>query len=177
MASFLDLGILTFFVPLLVLIFVFLIFYALFEKTKFFGEEKGIHALISLLFALLFVLVKPLRELITTVTPWFVVLFFLIFIILLVVMVSGFKESDITKYLMDNPGITTTVVVIAIIIFILGLNSVFPDTLGFPEDGKDGDFSWLRAIVFHPKILGLLFVFIVIYFVMRGVGFTSKKAT
>ena len=178
MANILDLGVLTFFVPVLVLILVFLIFYALFEKTKFFGEEKGLHALLSIIFALLFIIVKPLREFITTITPWFVILFFLIFIILFAVMVSGFKESDITKYLIDNPGITTSLIVIIIIIFLLGFNSFFPDSLGFPEDSEDnGEFSQIRSIVFHPKVLGLFLVFIIIYFVMRGVGYSPKKSS
>ncbi|MEK6862308.1 MAG: hypothetical protein AABY07_10185 [Nanoarchaeota archaeon] len=174
MARMLDFDLLEFFVPVLVLIFVFLLFYALFEKTKFFGEEKGLHALLALLFAFLFVIVKPLREFITTVTPWFVLFFFLIFILLLTVMIAGFKESDINKYLLENPGITTTAIVVVILIFLLGFNAVFPGAAGFPEDDTT-EFAWLRRILFHPKILSFFLVFLIVYFVMRSVGFTSKK--
>ena len=174
MATVFDLNLLDFFVPLLVLIFVFVIFYAIFEKIKLFGEEKGTHALIAIIFALLFILVKPLRELITNLTPWLVILFFLIFIILMAVMMLGFKESDITKYLMDNPSITTTVIVIVIIIFLLGLKTVFPESIGFPS-GENGEFGDIRRIIFNPKILGFFLVFIIAYFIMRAVGYSSKK--
>jgi len=171
--SLLDVGVLNFFTPILVLIFVFVIFYAIFEKSKMFGEEKGLHALIAIIFALLFIIVRPLRELITTLAPWFVILFFLIIIILMAVMTVGFKEADVTKYLSSNPSLTTTMVVIIIIIFLLGLKTVFPDSVGFPGS-NGGDFSDLRRTLFNPKILGVFLIFIISYFVIRGVGFAKK---
>lgn len=168
MATVLDLGIISFFVPALVLVLVFIIFYGLFEKFKLFGEEKGLHALIAIIFALLFVIVKPLRELITTLTPWFVIFFFLIFIILLGIMMLGLKEKDITTYVTHNSGVLTTVIIIIVIIFILGLRTISPESIGYPTNG--GVLTDFRKIVFHPKVLGFLLVFLIAYFVTRGIG-------
>ncbi len=174
MATILDVGILTFLVPVLVLVFVFLILYGLFEKIKLFSEEKGLHALIAVIFSFLFMIVKPLRELIITITPWFFILFFLIFIGLILVMIFGFKETDVTKYLSENQGILTSIIIIGIIIFLLGLRGVFPGALGFPSENQ-GPFTELRRIIFHPKLLGVLLIFIITFFIIRAVGFSSKK--
>ena len=174
MATVLDVGILSYFVPVLVLLFVFVILYALFEKVKLFGEEKGLHALIAIIFSFLFILVKPLREFVITVTPWFVILFFIMFILLLTVMIFGFKESDIVKYADENSGIVATAVVIVVIIILIGLNNVYPGSFGFPEN-EDTGFIGIRKVVFNPKVLGILFVFIVSYIVMRAAGFSAKK--
>lgn len=172
MATILDVGVLNYFVPILVLIFVFVILYGIFEKTNLFGDQKGLHALVAILFALLFIIVKPLRELIVTITPWFILLFFLIFIILMAIMMFGFKESDITSYLSGNPGVTTTVVIVVLLIFLLGVRAVFPGSLGFPTDsvGSGG----FRRVLFNPKVLGFLLIFAIAYFVVRAVGFGKK---
>ena len=174
MATLFDLGTLNFFVPLFVFILIFVVLYALFEKTKLFGEEKNIHALVAFTFSILFIIVKPLRDLVTTITPWFVIFFFLIFILIVAVLMVGFKESDITKYLSDNSGVATTGIVILIVIFLLGLRTVYPGSLGFPS-GDSGNFEDLRRTFFNPRILGFFLVFVIAYFVMRAVGYSSKK--
>ena len=169
MATVLDLGILNYFTPILIFIFIFVVIYALFEKSKIFGENKELHALIGFVLAIIFVLVKPLREFVTTITPWMVVLFLLIVFILLGVMMLGLKEKDVSEYISANTGVTVTVIVIIAIIFLSGLSSVFPDAIGV-SDG-DGFFSQFRNVVFNAKILGVLLVLIISYFVVRAVGY------
>ena len=172
MATIIDLGSLTYFTPVFILIFVFVVFYAIFEKTKIFGDEKGLHALIAFIFSIIFILVKPLRELVTIITPWFVILFLLIVILLIGVMILGINQEEITKYIMETSGVTVTVLVIITIIFLLGIKTVFPDSIGLSGDG--GAFSEFGKVIFHPKVLGILFVMIVSYFVIRAVGFVHK---
>ena len=54
MATILDVGPLTFFTPVLIWIFIFVILYALFKKFSIFGDEPGLHALVAVVFATLF---------------------------------------------------------------------------------------------------------------------------
>lgn len=174
MAPVLDVGPLSFFTPILIFILVFVIVYAFFEKAKALGESKELHALAAFVLAILFVLVRPLREFVTTVTPWIVVLFLLIIFVLLGVMIIGFKEKDITSYVSDNPGVTVAVVVIILIIFIAGLSSVFPDDIGLPGEDDESVFGNLRTVVFNAKVLGVLLILAIAYFVVRSVGFIKE---
>ncbi len=176
MATVLDFGIFSYFLPVLVFIFIFVILYALLEKTKVLGENSGMHALVAFIFSLFFVLVKPLRELITTVTPWFVIIFLLMVVILFAVMILGFKQENVTSYIGENPAITVTVIVIIAIIFFVSIGNTFPDAIGLPdEDADDNVINQVRNVVFDPRVLGLFFILIVSYFVVRTVGFIGKK--
>jgi len=176
MAAVLDLGSLTYFTPVLIFVLVFVILYALLEKARVLGENSGLHGLVAFIFSLLFVLIKPFRQLLLTIIPWFVILFLLVVIILIGIMILGFKKKDITEYISDNPGITITLVIIIVTIFFVGLSSTFPGAVGFPsEDVDDGRLFRLRSVLFDHRVLGIFLVLIIAYFVVRAAGFVAKK--
>ncbi len=168
MATVLDLGVLEILTPVFVFIFVFVVLYAIFLKLKIFGDSQALHALISFAFAVLFVVVADLRELVTFFVPWVAVFFVLIIVILIAIMLLGISQKDITSYLMDNPGITTTVIVFTVLIFLIALSQVFPGSIGYPENG---DNNTLRKVIFHPKVLGVALVIVIMGYVVRSVGF------
>ncbi len=175
MASVLDLGILSYLTPLFVFFFVFLIFYALFERFKVLGENRNIHGLVSFVLALLFVLVADLRGLLGFVVPIFVLFFIVLIIILIGVMLLGFTYEDISKYIRETPSIIIAVVVIILVIFFFGIATFFPDIVGYPSGGESGFSVGARRLLFHPKVLGAGFILVFACFLVRAVGYFSKK--
>src|SRR3989344_1074153 len=116
MANILDIGILDYFSPALVLILIFVLLYGVLEKAKLFGESKGLHALVAFVFGLVFILVEPLRELVVDIVPWFVLLFFFIIIMLIGVMMLGIEQNSIASYVTEYSGVTITLIIIIILI-------------------------------------------------------------
>ncbi len=169
MATVLDLGLFEVLTPIIVWIFVFAILYAIFQKLGIFGE-KPLSALIAAIFAFLFMIFANLRELITFFIPWVAVFFVLLIILLVAVMLLGFTQKDITGYLTDTPGITTAVVVIIIVLFFLGLNQVFPGSLGYPTDVSSSS-GGIRKIIFDPRVLGVVLILVIASYVIKHVGF------
>lgn len=175
MANILDIGILDYFNPALVLILIFVLLYGVLEKAKLFGESKGLHALVAFVFGLIFILVEPLRELVVDIVPWFVLLFFFIIIMLIGVMMLGIEQKSIASYVTEYSGVTVTLIIIIILIFLAGLSNSFPGMVGYPENGDSSAVSGFSRIFFHPKVLGVLFIFVVGYFIVRAVGYGEGK--
>ncbi|MFH1592875.1 MAG: hypothetical protein ABIB47_05920 [Candidatus Woesearchaeota archaeon] len=173
MATLLDFGVLTYLIPLFVFFFVFLIIYALFNRYSILGEDRGIHALIAFILALLFVLVADLRNLLTLIVPFFVLFFIIMAIIFIGVMLLGMKQEDITSYIKGTPAITVIVIVIVVIIFLIGVGKIFPSFVGFPSASQTGIGAEARRVIFNPKVLGIIFIFVVSYFLVKAVG--TKK--
>ncbi|MEK6826415.1 MAG: hypothetical protein AABX90_02190 [Nanoarchaeota archaeon] len=173
MATFLDFNLLGFLFPLFVFFFVYLVLYGLFNKFNILGEDKNIHTLVALILALLFVLIADLRNLLTLIIPFFVLFFIVLTIIFIGVMLLGFKQEDITKYIRETPSIVATVVVIVIVIFLIGAGTLFPEAIGFPSSTQTGVVSEARRIIFNPKVLGVIFILVVTSFLIRAVG--SRK--
>lgn len=171
MATVLDLGLLNYLLPIFVWAFVFVILFALFEKFNIFGERTPLHALISFIFATLFILVKDLRDIITIFTPYLVILFILITVILMAVMLLGIKHDDIVGYLLNNSFVTITVIVAVVVLFFAAAIQVSPDFIGYPEDGEDSSLNKYRRIIFHPQVLGIVFLLVMFAFIVRSVGF------
>ena len=80
MASVLDMSILSYFAPVFIFALVWIITYAILEKTKLFGDNQAIHWVIALCMAVMVVIVPGLTDVIQIITPWFIVFFiFVIF--------------------------------------------------------------------------------------------------
>ena len=171
MATVFDFGLLEGLTPIFVGIFVFIILYAIFQKFQIFGEKAPAGALIAAVIALLFMVTGNLRQLVTFFVPWVAVLFVLMIILLIAIMILGFTQKNITDYLTDNPGVTTAVVVVIIILFLIALNQIYPGYLGFPSDSSGGVGNTLRGVVFHPKVLGVVLVLVIIAYTVRHIGF------
>ena len=75
MATFLDTGLLSYFSVIFPALLVFVIVYALLEKTKLLGENKAIHAIAAIAIALMLMLSRNIMNVINYMAPWFVLLF------------------------------------------------------------------------------------------------------
>ncbi len=171
MANVIDLGLLNYLMPIFVWAFVFVILFAIFEKFKVFGDKTSLHSLIAFIFATLFILVKDLREIITVFTPFVVVMFVVVLVILIALMLLGITQQEITKYVIDTPAITVTVVIIILILFFIAISQVAPNIVGYPETNTGTSLDKFRSIIFHPKVLGVGLVLVILAFVVRNVGY------
>ena len=78
MAAF-DVGLLENFVVIFPFLLVWVIVFGVLSSTKTFGDNKGIHAIIGLSLAFLFILSKNAVAAVNMASPWFVLLFLFIY--------------------------------------------------------------------------------------------------
>ena len=171
MASPLDFGFLSILTPVLVWALVFLLFYAVLAKFDVFGSDKNLHLLIAAIAALLLVFIADLQDLLSLFIPYFILFFILIIFILIGVMLFGVSQGDITSYAKKNAAVIVGVIIILVVIFAGSVAEIFPEFIGAPAAGADDPTSDVRRIVFHPRVLGVVFIFLVLYFIVRTVGF------
>jgi hypothetical protein len=109
------------FVPALLVLFV---VYGILGFTKAFGGNKNLHALISFLIAVLFVLSPRPTLMVAFMAPWFVVLFFFIIFVLMGFKILGVSDEGILKALANYRAIVWWILGFAIIIGLVGLSNV-----------------------------------------------------
>ncbi len=158
MATFLDLGILEHFVPLFSFLFVFLIIYALLQKLKLLGGKSAIDFLVSLTVSLLVVLSSSAIELARFMSVWGVVV---IVILVFLFIIMSFWAGEGHVGLPEDMDVKGIVFWIFIIILAIGLTQVFGPVLTPYAEGADPSRTILRTI-FHPRIIGALFLLIII---------------
>ncbi|MBW2997513.1 hypothetical protein KY349_04200 [Candidatus Woesearchaeota archaeon] len=178
MATFLDIGLAQHFSVIFPVLLVFVIVFALLEKSKIFGENKGLHSLIALSIAIMMLFVPGVVQVIAVMAPWFVLLFLLIIFFFLLLLSFGTKWESIVSY--ASGGWETPhwfLLIIAGIVFVGALGAVYGGALlPFSEEpgaeptevGEEGlatdtgDFNQnVGRVIFHPKTLGLLFLLMV----------------
>jgi len=130
MATVLDTGVLNYFLPVFVFLFVFTAVFALLEKTKILGASKTLNVAAALSIAVMTLFTGSFVSLISIIVPWFI---FLAVILFLVFMIFGFfsGESDFTKTIGSTWKIfgQTPIFVIMLIIILVGISIVFDTTL------------------------------------------------
>jgi len=175
MATILSSNLLEFFMPIVVFIFIFTIFFALLSKIKLFSDNKPLNSLIAFAVSLLFIVVPEARQIIELATPWFVVFVVAGLLLIMGFMILGIEPSFIKETAQDNAVVIGVVVGGIIVIFLVSLTQVFgPSIVGYPSSGDTSLFASLKRTILNPKILGLLIMLIIVGEVVRRVGYPQK---
>lgn len=191
MASILDVGLSNFFIPIFVFLLVFVGLYALLEKTKILGDNKGIHAIVAFVIALIVTISKPITNFLIFVIPWFFILILILLVFIFIGKMFGKTDKDVQwafTYGTKSPVVTWVVICCAIIIVVgftnLGGQELLEQnpeyqpgsnaTMNPAGTGSSGVISDENldtatpeyeknalATLIHPKVLGMIVLIIV----------------
>lgn len=188
MATFLDASLLENFGIIFIVLLVFLILYGLLEYMKAFGEDKrGVRALIAFFVALMFLISRTAASMVQMMVPWFIVMIIFIFFTLFMVRMFGRTESDL-RSLIGSKDVYPWLIIFLVLILLFSLGNAFGQSLLERGEGKQttntsmgtgtgyglepaepGTRSTTTAsfttnflnTLRHPKVLGMLFIFLV----------------
>ncbi len=166
MASVIDIGLLDYFVPVFVFLLIFGIVFALLEKVKLFGTNKGLNSLISFAIACLFILTPELMKVIKIMTPWFTILFVFVIMIVLLFMFVGIKEESISVAFQDR-SLIWIIIILSLTIFAYALTQVYGSQVqtvyaGENVTSEQGNLmGQVGKIVFHPRVLGMVILLLI----------------
>lgn len=193
MATFLDISGLGFFSSVFTFILIFVVVYSLLTYGKILGSNSGLHSLIAISIAVLFMFSRDAISVVNFVIPWFTIMF--IIIILMIMAYSLFNPGANLYNIMVSAGSHKTVVYwvisLSVIIILLGLSNTYGQKVGpyltegdnvalggngvygndsnvisgaadnfrGTSDVNSGNFQTnLGATLFHPKVLGMIFI-------------------
>lgn len=174
MATFLDIGLLSFLDVIFVFLFVWAVIFAILQKTKALGGSVGINAIVSVAAAFLALLSKTIVEVVKFSIPWFAIT--IIFLVLMILLYQVFGVKDPSAALNDK---TVQWAIFAVGMLIIGaaFASIFGEELlaqsAAPGEevvvGEGGVATSnyqqnIMSTLFHPKILGVVMLFIVAIF-------------
>jgi hypothetical protein len=168
MVTFLDVGLFQYFNVIFSVLLIFAVLFALLHKTKALGENSTINALVAIAIALMSLLSETVIDLINYIAPWFVLVFIFVLLLVMIYQMLGATEQDILGALRTDKTIQWVVVGIALIILAAGFGHVWGDKL--TQQAMDGETTEgvfeknIYDIIFNPKILGLIFIFVIAIF-------------
>ncbi|MBI2110461.1 hypothetical protein HYT51_01650 [Candidatus Woesearchaeota archaeon] len=173
MATFLDFGLLNFFLPAFTFLFILVLMYAILHKTSWFGNKEGLKWIASLSIAAIATLAGKPKELINFMTPWFVVIFVFLIFMFMILIFLGTKEEEAW----NTVGGKTLYFIIAVLIVVIGISQVYEGVFSpyNPEQGQTIGGETLRTI-FHPRVLGSIFLLVVVAWTIRNVSMHVEGA-
>ncbi len=177
MATLLDLGLLNYFRPFFTFLLVWIIFYAVLQKIKIFGPSSGINALISFSAAMLFMFTPGVSDMVNIITPWFIVLMVFILLLAGIFMMVGVKESVVADLFSQDWFVWLIVIVAILFIFGFAFTKVFGSSIQkvYAGEGEASDAVFdVGRVLFHPRILGMLFLLLVVSQAIRLLSMTTK---
>lgn len=173
----LDISLLTLLTPVITFLLIWAIVFAILEKSKLLKGSTQLHAFIGFAIALLFSFTPKAVTFIQTITPWIVVLFVVVILILVLFLATGWTEHSFQEA-MGEPVIRWVLIIIILIILVASLTKVFapvsPVATGESsiENGEDSSAvgEEIRQALFSPKILGAVFLLVIIAFAIRFIS-------
>jgi hypothetical protein len=174
MAEVADLSGISYFLPILSFLVVFIIVFAVLNKTKLLGENKWWQLFVSFIIATIFVSAAGARDYVLNIIPWFGVLIVSFVLILAVVAFIGEPLKDMHK------GLGIAFVIILILAFLVSAIFVFSDYIApyLPWNYPAGGGSVLADWLYSPRVFGailLLIVSAVVSWILVKAGAEKKK--
>jgi hypothetical protein len=134
---------------------VFVLVFAVLQKTKVLGDgKKQIDSLVSLALALILIAVPKARNFITDITPWLAVG---LVVILIYLLLFGFVGSDLEKGLKIEKWMKTTFASLAAV-FVVVIVLIYSGTWEKIFSGSSSSSSWLPTIVFIVVIVAAMVI-------------------
>ncbi len=145
--------------PIYAFLLVFFLIYAILAKTKILGGSKAIDAVISLIFAVIFLSFATVREYLVNVTVWFTVLLTCVFLFMLAIM---FLIKDPANFF--KPLAIVFIILLALVM-IIALFYTFPGTRAYlpgqSESGADGTLLSIKHFILRDSTLSGIVLVIV----------------
>ena len=156
MATFLDVTGLQHFSSIFVFLFVWIVVYATLLWTKILGQNNFVNILVGLLLGL-FVIISPLATgIIADIAPFLAVVFVFI---LLISIASKMLGGDAAGF----PALKGVLLVFIVLIVVIGAAVKIKSSVDVQQESSK-DFSKTINVIFHPKFLGVVFIFAVAIF-------------
>ncbi len=171
MASPIQLGFLSDFSNLFLVILMFVLAYALLTKTKILGDNNAMNAIAAAMFAFLIAISPAARELIKIVTPAFSFFVFVIVTIVVLFMFIGVKNDTIVGAFRD-PAVYWFIIVVFVLFLLYAGTVVYGEqirglTTTTGGEVQDNVVASAGKVIFHPKVLGGILILAVIAFAIR----------
>lgn len=179
MATFLDIGLFETFHVVFAFLFVWVTVFAILSYTKLFTDNKGLHAMIAFVLAVLTILSPKIVELISLMAPIFVVGMIFLMFLLLLYKTFGVEDDWITKAVTGRGSAFYWVLIVAIVILVGSISVVYGDQLlaltQAGEGNQTGIVGNLGATIFDPKILGFAIVMLIAVFTIYFLAAKMKQ--
>jgi hypothetical protein len=150
--------------PIFVFIFLFTGIYILLINVKIFNEKPAFTAIIAFAGSMLVFIVPEAQIVTASFTSWMALLMLLVLSIFLIFMFLGVKNETLVDIAQDG-GFVFWVVLVVIILFLIALSKAYGPFLMVNQ--TPGFWNATKRTIFHPKVLGVLFIFAVAAFTVR----------
>jgi|SRR3989344_2463363 len=159
MVAQIDVSGISYFLPIISFLVVWIIVFAILNKTKII-EQPILQTFVAFLFATIFVAAVGPREYIINVSAWFAVFLISLFLIMLIMGLVGKDMSFMNK------GIGVAFVIIVILMFIISAIVIFSDYLGpylpwsYSSSGNS-DASAITSWLYSARVMGAVLLIVV----------------
>jgi len=153
--------------PILAFLFVFIISFALFSKTKIFGKGDTINFIVSILIAMMFLLNPAATKFTLATVPWIAVL---MVVLLFILVILTFLRKDIDE-LVKRKVVAFIIVSVVLLVFLAAAVNVFGPLIVLLSGGDPGAGSPALNVLLTPAVVGaaiILLISAITYFLLTG---------
>jgi len=161
MATFWDVGTIEYVTPVLIFILVFVLIYAILQKTNMLGGVSKVDFIDAMVLGLIALVSENAVKFISVISGWYVLLFVAIILITMVLAFGANEGAEIlTEAIPRLPLLTSIAFYLSLIILIASIAHVFGPV--FQPYSADADPSWWALrVVFNPKVIGTVLIMLI----------------
>lgn len=164
MATPLQSTVVDFLTPIFIFLLVFVGSYAMFQKTKLLGANKGLDGIAAFVIGMLFLIYPAGQKVLTLAVPWTILLLITTLMIISFLMFFGVSSGSVVET-MKSGTMLTLIIAGVLILFLVAMSQVFGNFL--VVDGSTTFWGTVKRVIFSQRVLGAAFIIVVASYAVR----------
>lgn len=164
-----DIGIFETIVPF---VLVAAITYGILSKVKAISDNTAINMTVSVIFALIFTSFLEAVKFMNLLIPYLIGFFTVLLIVLMLFQFLGAKEESFAAAL-KMPSVYLLIIGLLLLFVFMVIGQVFPAMTTNATTTAQGGATDMASIIFHPKMLGVIVIFMVM--IIMAIMFMPKE--
>jgi Na+/proline symporter len=155
-----DISGISYFLPIITFLVVFVVIFALLAKTKILGESLFIQLFISFLLSTVFISASAPRDYVQAIIPWFAVILISLFVLMMIIGFASGKSDDGMNKTLGTISVVLLAIVLAVSAYFAFSGYISPYLPGGSASGANPQVLQFTNWIYSSRVAGAVLLVI-----------------
>jgi len=149
-----DISGISYFLPIITFLIVFVVIFALLAKTKILGESLFVQLFVSFLLSTVFISASAPRDYVQAIIPWFAVVLISLFVLMMIIGFVGGKSSEGMNKTVGMISVVLLAIVLAVSAYFAFSGYISPYLPGSTASGANPEVLQFTSWIYSSRVAG-----------------------
>jgi len=155
-----DISGISYFLPIITFLIVFVVIFALLAKTKILGESLFVQLFVSFLLSTVFISASAPRDYVQAIIPWFAVVLISLFVLMMIIGFASGKSAEGMNKTLGMISVVLLAIVLAVSAYFAFSGYISPYLPGSSSAGANPEVLQFTSWIYSSRVAGAILLMV-----------------